>query len=119
METIKIIAYGTLMSGESNHHFCKNSINIKPCFVKGTLYDTGFGFPALKIIGDNKIKAEIIELPKEDLNKIDILECYPYMYNRCLIKAETKDGIDEGWIYTINILPSDSIIIPSGDWKRR
>ena len=43
MKTVKLIVYGTLLSGERNHHFCRNAVKITPCTVIGTLYDTGCG----------------------------------------------------------------------------
>ena len=36
METVKLIVYGTLMSGERNHRFCRNAVSIAPCTVSGT-----------------------------------------------------------------------------------
>ena len=66
MNTVKLIVYGTLMSGERNHRFCRNAISITPCTITGTLYDTGYGFPAFVPDGDGEVKAELIEIPIED-----------------------------------------------------
>ena len=63
MKTVKLIVYGTLMSGERNHKLCKNALSIEPCTVTGTLYDTGCGFPAFHPEGENTIHAELIEIP--------------------------------------------------------
>ena len=57
MNTVKLIVYGTLMSGERNHRFCRNAVSINPCTITGTLYDTGYGFPAFVPEGDSVVKA--------------------------------------------------------------
>ena len=74
MNTVKLIVYGTLMSGERNHGFCRNAVSITPCTVTGTLYDTGYGFPAFLPEGDSVVKAELIEIPFEDWEAVDRLE---------------------------------------------
>ena len=63
MKTVKLIVYGTLLSGERNHHFCRNAVKITRCTVIGTLYDTGCGFPAFQVEGNTTIQAELIEIP--------------------------------------------------------
>ena len=45
-ETVLIAAYGTLRSGERNERFCRNAISCRSATISGTLYDTGWGFPA-------------------------------------------------------------------------
>ena len=62
MKTVKLIVYGTLLSGERNHRFCRNAVSITPCTVTGTLYDTGCGFPAFQVEGDGVVNAELIEI---------------------------------------------------------
>lgn len=91
--TVQIIAYGTLMTGERNHCFCRNAVSIRPCVVTGTLYDTGYGFPAYMPDGSTQIKAELMEIPMEDWVAVDRLEGYPgfttasFAVSRCLTTA--------------------------------
>ena len=118
MKTVKLIVYGTLMSGERNHKFCKNALSIEPCTVTGTLYDTGCGFPAFVPEGENTIHAELIEIPLRDWFAIDRLEGYPKLYDRQLYPCTLPDGTtDSGWIYIMNNLPPMAKVIKSGDWK--
>ena len=118
MKTIKLIVYGTLMSGERNHKFCKNALSIEPCTVTGTLYDTGCGFPAFQPDGENTIHAELIEIPLRDWFAIDRLEGYPKLYDRQLFPAKLDDGTDvSGWIYVMHTLPPMAKVIKNGDWK--
>ena len=118
MKTVKLIVYGTLLSGERNHHFCRNAVKITPCTVIGTLYDTGCGFPAFQMEGNTSVKAELIEIPIADWASVDRLEGYPRLYDRQLISCTLADGTtDTGWIYIINNLPPMAKVIKSGDWK--
>lgn len=117
-KTVFLIAYGTLMTGERNHRFCENAVSITPCIVKGTLYDTGYGFPAFVPEGDTQVYAELIEIPLADWAGVDRLEGYPRMYDRCLYPATLADGTEAtGWVYIMNRLPECTTIITSGDWK--
>ena len=118
MKTVKLIVYGTLLSGERNHHFCRNSVSITPCTVIGTLYDTGCGFPAFYPEGNTTIQAELIEIPIADWVAVDRLEGYPRLYDRQLISCTLPDGTtDTGLIYIMNNLPPMAKVINSGDWK--
>ena len=118
METVKLIVYGTLMSGERNHRFCRNAVSITPCIATGTLYDTGYGFPAFVPEGNTTVQAELIEIPLADWADIDRLEGYPRLYDRQLLQATLADGtIDTGWIYIMNTLPEGASVIESGSWK--
>ena len=118
MNTVKLIVYGTLMSGERNHCFCRSAVSIIPCTVTGTLYDTGCGFPAFQSEGNTTVNAELIELPIADWAAVDRLEGYPRLYDRQLFTCTLSDGTtDTGWIYIMNNLPPMAKVIKSGDWK--
>ena len=118
MNTVKLIVYGTLMSGERNHRFCRNAVSITPCTVTGTLYDTGYGFPAFAPEGDGEVKAELIEIPLADWADVDRLEGYPRLYDRQLLQATLADGSEAtGWVYIMTELPKMAQVIESGSWK--
>ena len=118
MNTVKLIVYGTLMSGERNHRFCRNAVSVTPCSVTGTLYDTGYGFPAFMPEGDSEVKAELIEIPLADWADVDRLEGYPRLYDRQLLQATLADGSKAtGWVYIMTELPEQAKVIESGSWK--
>ena len=120
MNTVQIIAYRTLMTGECNHHYCRNAVSIQPCTIKGTIYDTGWHFPAFRPEGNTTVHGELIEIPIEDWPAMDRLEGYPRMYDRMLVQATLADGSTvEAWVYVMNTIPSQARIITSGDWKNR
>jgi len=120
MNTVQIIVYGTLMTGERNHRFCRNAVSIRPCTIQGTLYDTCWGFPAF-VPGENgTVKAELIELPIADWPAMDQLEGYPRLYDRRQVPATLADGgTVEAWVYIMNELPQQAKVIATGDWKSR
>jgi gamma-glutamylcyclotransferase (GGCT)/AIG2-like uncharacterized protein YtfP len=118
MNTVKLIVYGTLMSGERNHRFCRNAISIYPCTITGTLYDTRYGFPAFVPEGDGTVKSELIEIPIEDWAAVDGLEGYPLLYDRQLMQATLADGSEAtGLVYIMNTLQPMATVIESGSWK--
>ena len=120
MDTVHIIAYGTLMTGERNHRFCRNAVGIRPCTVRGILYDTGWGFPAFAPGETGTVRAELIEIPAADWPAMDRLEGYPDLYGRRRIPAALEDGSTvEAWVYVMNTLPGQAKVIASGDWKNR
>ena len=94
------------------------SVKITPCTVIGTLYDTGYGFPAFVPEDENTVAAELIEIPFEDWEAVDRLEGYPRLYDRQLFTCTLPDGTtDTGWIYIMNNLPPMATVIKRGDWK--
>ncbi len=110
-EYVTLITYGTLMSGEYNHHLVKSALCIKPCLIKGTLYDTGFGFPAYTPEGESSIMAELIRIPRNDWLRVDDLEGYPHFYDRKFIVASLDSGTAGGYVYIMNSIPTQAKVI--------
>ena len=118
MKSVNLIVYGTLMRGEPNSHLCRNAMSISPCEIQGTLYDTGWGFPAFVPEGKGIVKAEFVVLPESDWPAIDRLESYPMLYDRRKIGARLPNGsVEIGWVYIMNNLPAGARMMASGDWK--
>ncbi len=120
MNTVFIAAYGTLRKGERNASFCKRGVSRRKAATVGTLYDTGWGFPAFVPEGNTLVTVELIEIPISGWADVDRLEGYPRLYDRKLVDFELSDGeIIQAWIYIMNELPLQAKVIPSGDWKKR
>ena len=119
-ETVLIAAYGTLRSDERNERFCRNAISRRSATISGTLYDTRWGFPAFVPKGKTNVTVELIEIPIRDWADVDRLEGYPRLYDRVLTDFRfffNDTATTE--IYTMNHLPEQAKVIPSGDWKVR
>ena len=113
-DCVTIIAYGTLMTGECNHHLVRNALYIKPCTIKGTLYDTGLGFPAFSKEGQTCVQAELIQIPRSAWSKLDRegFDCE-------FIAATLPDGSTAGgYAYFMKELPPNSKVIETGSWKK-
>lgn len=81
----KVFVYGTLMSGECNHHYMSDSVCLGPATVHGyDMYDVGW-YPAITE-GDNLIIGELYQVPLEDMPSIDMLEGEGSLYAK---KCET------------------------------
>ena len=118
--TALIAAYGTLRSGERNERFCRNAVSRRSATISGTLYDSGWGFPAFVPEGKTKVAVELIEIPIRDWADVDRLEGYPRLYDRMLMDFTLDNGETvQAWIYIMNHLPETAKVIVSGDWKTR
>lgn len=91
---------------------------VAPCEITGTLYDTGWGYPAFVPGGEGVVKAELVALPESDWPAIDRLEGYPALYGRQKIEARLPGGgVKVGWVYVMNNLPAGARVIPRGSWR--
>jgi gamma-glutamylcyclotransferase (GGCT)/AIG2-like uncharacterized protein YtfP len=121
--SVYLFVYGTLRKHERNHHYLNKAKKLyDQAWVYGTLYDTGFGYPALSLNGNDRVFGELFELSIDDLPFIDQLEDYhpartDSLYTRVTEQIWTDDGPVEGVVY---VTTNKSIMkerIPSGDWK--
>ena len=93
--TRKVFVYGTLMTGENNHHFLENSKILKKAAVEGyEMYNVGW-YPAI-VPGNSRILGELYEVPNEDMPSIDMLEGEGSLYIR---KCEITTDYELAYIY--------------------
>ena len=78
-----VFVYGTLMNGESNHHYLKSSECLGPAVLEGyDMYDVGW-YPAI-VPGNGHAIGELYRVPIEDVPSIDRLEGEGTLYaKRC------------------------------------
>ena len=94
--TRKVFVYGTLMNGESNHHFLENSICLGKAVIEGyDMYNVGGYYPAI-IPGNSRIIGELYEVHENDMPSIDMLEGEGSLYIR---KCEITTGNELAYIY--------------------
>ena len=120
-ETFKVVVYGTLLAGERNEEYANGAISRVPCVIRGTLYDTGWGFPAFVPDGNGReVKAEVLTVTAKVLKSMDGLEGYPRFYRRDVVEAVLEDGNTvKAMVYVMNRLPERAAVIASGDWRNR
>jgi gamma-glutamylcyclotransferase (GGCT)/AIG2-like uncharacterized protein YtfP/cation transport regulator ChaC len=118
---MKIFVYGSLRRNQKYHYYLEDCMLIsEQAWIKGELYDTGEGYPALKE-GNDRVYGEIYEINQTVLASIDELEDYKEnhddnLYLRQAAQAQTDKGpVDV--IYYTGFQPSlFQGCIASGDW---
>ena len=94
--TRKVFVYGTLMNGESNHHFLESSTCLGKAAIEGyDMYNVGGFYPAI-IPGNARIIGELYEVHENDMTSIDMLEGEGSLYIR---KCEITTGNELAYIY--------------------
>ena len=113
----RVFVYGTLLSNECNSGRARGARRI-PSWTTGTIYDTGFGFPAFTKEGETRIEGELLIVNSETFSSMDRLEGYPRFYRREEINVFTAHGRSRAWVYIMNRLPAEAKVIQSGDWRK-
>ena len=121
---MNVFVYGTLRKYESNHSLLEMAeLVAEHCRVRGRLYDTGHGYPAMVPDDNAWTYGEMYRITEEQLEKLDWLEDYygegqDNEYNRVVMKVQTKRGFEDAYVYTYS---EDQVkglkAIESGDWR--
>ena len=115
-EPHRVFVYGTLRTGECNAGWAGNARRQK-AWTTGTIYDTGFGFPAFVKRGRTRIAGEVLTVGDDGFRSMDRLEGYPRLYRREQIQVHFVGGGSVlAWVYIMNNLPKDAKVIEGGDW---
>ena len=113
----KVFVYGTLLSNECN---CDRAPRARRqrAWTPGTIYDTGYGFPAFVKAGRTRIEGEVLTVDDDAFRSMDRLEGYPSFYRRERIQVNLVGGGRVlAWVYIMNRLPKDAKVIEGGDWR--
>lgn len=120
----KIAVYGTLRKGcRANGKLSKANF-VGEDAVKGNLYNIGW-FPGIRLGGPQDVKVEVYEVsPEVEGEVLSILDSYEgyregdpgSLYFRK--EVETTSGHTVS-IYEYRESPSETTLIPSGDWMNR
>ncbi|MFY4773647.1 gamma-glutamylcyclotransferase [Metabacillus sp. RGM 3146] len=123
-ELQNLFVYGTLRSQMENENFVKNAKTLsRQCFVEGDLFDTGNGYPVLVPGGGNRAYGELIQVSKEELERIDELEGYAGKgktndYERMSIVVHTDLGEKEAQTYVFDEDKAQGMDpVTYNDWK--
>jgi len=107
------------MKGQRNEHWAADAKSRVPCTIRGTLYDTGWGYPAfVPDDGGRDVAAELLEVTPETLARIDVLEGYPTLYVRNTVAATLADGsVIQACVYVMKKLPEGARMVSGGNWR--
>lgn len=109
-----VAVYGSLRKGMGNHNLLAESNFLGQDSLKGFKMISLVGYPALfESEEKDVVKVEVYSASKNRMNRLDMLEGFPSIYNRK--KIETKYG--SAWIYYFDReMTGRETIVESGDW---
>jgi gamma-glutamylcyclotransferase (GGCT)/AIG2-like uncharacterized protein YtfP len=108
---IKVFVYGTLRKGEANDRLLESAACIaEQCWTTGVLYDTGFGYPAVKQAPSSRIFGELYAVTESELERLDQLEGYTVggknnLYERIQQTVNTDKGQFVAYLYLFSKVP--------------
>lgn len=111
----RVFVYGTLLRGESNHHWLRRAEFLgRWCTPpRYRLHDLG-PYPVLCGGGTQRIHGELYRVDAWTMAGLDRLEGYPDHYDRKLIPTPRGPA----WIYFRSEPPPGARPIPGGSWKK-
>lgn len=123
MNSITLFVYGTLRRHEDNHQFLKGARCLaEQAWGNGELFDTGHGYPTLKLNDNGKVHGELYEVSQSLLPQLDDLEDYvegreTNLYDRIFTTVYTDVGHSEAMVYVHAGETQKLEKITHGDWK--
>ena len=123
-----VFVYGTLLRGEANHALLRGAELLSAeARVRGALYDTGEGYPALVLDeNDGTVAGEIYAVDRRTLRLLDELEDYfgpgdpRNLYERVETAAAAPDGGRRVLVYVFPAARAAGLHrIAGGDWRKR
>ena len=118
-----LFVYGTLRKGEKNHYLIRKAECIEQnVYIYGSMYDTGAGYPAIRLDASQKVCGELYRIDDEMLRIVDRLEGYrpernENLYERIHIQVFGEDREYEALVYVAGTsLNGLTDCIQSGDW---
>ena len=117
-----LFVYGTLLKGESQNSRLNGCILEEYLSIPGELYDTGYGFPAAYLNGDQEsvIFGELYRLPRESASFIELLDSYEDIPNGIFERNTIKVNTESCYIYSLKDprIPGNFFKIKPGSWLR-
>jgi gamma-glutamylaminecyclotransferase len=109
--------YGSLLSGENNHHHLRRSRCLGTCRTEPsyTLVDLGV-YPALLDGGSTSVHGELYEVDTPTLLSLDAFEGHPAVYRRMLVRM-TDGASAVAYVLRQTELAEGCSTIAQGDWK--
>ena len=118
-----IFVYGTLKRGFGNHRLLEDSTFVGKATVTGNFKMISLeAFPmVLEDDEERTIHGELYEIDEKILASLDMLEGYPYLYDRKFVSSVDGGGNQfEAYMYighSDGVFTSDSPTIEEGIWE--
>lgn len=113
--TIRVFVYGTLMTGQRNHHWMRGAVWLgRATSPRGFLLWSVGQYPVACPGGRSRIRGEVYRLSVAHLYRLDVLEEFPRFYQRRLVN--TRFGL--AWMYYQSTPPAGARWLFGGDWRR-
>ena len=114
---VRVFLYGTLLSGEPNHHLLADAPLVGEARTEPAFELVSFGaFPAMVPGGGTAVSGQVYEVDARTLNALDRLEGHPRFYRRRAVRLD-----DGGEVLAYLLTPDQARGRPritSGDWRR-
>jgi gamma-glutamylcyclotransferase (GGCT)/AIG2-like uncharacterized protein YtfP len=121
-----VFVYGSLKEGYHNHDVLRDSLKVCDAISveKYTMINLG-AFPGLMLeVPTSHIHGEIYHISDEVFKDLDLLEGFPYFYDRKIVEfKDANDNTHEAWVYYladpkkyINRINKDYLFIHNGVW---
>ena len=117
-----LFAYGTLKQGGKYHCYLEEAELVEEqATAKGTLYDTGMGYPAMVLSDSGQVEGEIYEIPDVLWPALDYLEDYSGnsetdLYEKVTITVQAGNKTLETLVYLAKDEKLLKQQIPTGTW---
>lgn len=117
---MRLFVYGTLMRGESNHHYLESARFLRAAVTCAEFALADFvDYPAIVRPGSCAIVGELYEVDEATLTRVDELEEVPEFYERCEIELEDKT-VALTYVLPMRFVESEGgTILGHGDWRVR
>jgi gamma-glutamylaminecyclotransferase len=114
----RVFVYGTLLSGERNHHLLARARLVGEARTgpRFSLYDLG-SFPGLVPNGGHAVAGEVYEVDEPTLAALDRLEGHPDFYRRASVVLDDGTSV-QAYLLTLEHVRAHPIIA-SGSWRTR
>jgi len=117
-----LFVYGTLKQGGKYHAYLEEANLVSEhASAKGSLYDTGLGYPAFSLAGSDDVVGEVYDIPDVLWPALDFLEdCVgdeSDLYEKKTLTVQTENGTLEAVVYLARQQDLLKTKISSGNWE--
>jgi len=112
-ERTLVFVYGTLMKGQTNHHYLNDSCEVGQGVLSGyQMYHLG-DYPGIVPDSAGQVKGEVYAVSQETLHQLDLLEDEGDEYRRVTAKVMLNDQwLEDVWVYVYQREVKEEALVP-------